>query len=345
MSKRTLRTLAAIVVGLVAILYFLETDDRQDMVTDGNLLLPDLKARINEVTAVVVTRAGDDQPTRVVNEEGQWLVAARDGYPASVGAIREVLLALADARIIEEKTSNPELYGQLGVQGPGVDGGESIELVLTTPDSDYRLIVGKSAQQSYRYVRIADAVPSFLIDRNPEIPDSPGDWLRQEIVDIDASRVRTISIVHADGDTIRISKESKDLTDFSVDNIPDGRELSYASVANGIAGALADLTLDDVRRHADGNPIATTTYETFDGLRITISAVEDDDTDWIGFSADSFAIETEDEGDGEEPASEEPDASQEAADINARVAGWQYRLPDFKKNTLMRRWDDLLKSE
>ena len=38
------------------------------------------------------------------------------------------------------------------------------------------------------------------------------------------------------------------------------------------------------------------------------------------------------------------DVELEVIDINDRLSGWQYRLPDFKKNLLTRRWDDILKA-
>jgi hypothetical protein len=38
------------------------------------------------------------------------------------------------------------------------------------------------------------------------------------------------------------------------------------------------------------------------------------------------------------------DEAKERADaINARVEGWEYRVPDYKAELLTKRWDDLLK--
>ena len=39
------------------------------------------------------------------------------------------------------------------------------------------------------------------------------------------------------GETIVIEKSEREQTDFDVSGIPDGRELTYATVGNGIAGA------------------------------------------------------------------------------------------------------------
>ena len=53
--------------------------------------------------------------TQTVDKE-TWTVAERDNYPADTGRLRKLLLELAEARLLEEKTSNPELYDRLKVE-------------------------------------------------------------------------------------------------------------------------------------------------------------------------------------------------------------------------------------
>lgn len=355
MSRKGLRTLAVIVVALFAILYFVETDDVGK--PTSALLVPDLKSRLNDVTAITVERAGEDAPIEIQSSEAGWRVPGRGGYPASVAKIREALLAIADAEIVEEKTSNPERYGQLGVQGPDADGADSTLITMTTPDVSYALILGKSAPGGFRYARIPDEARSVLIDADPQLPQSAGEWLLDDVLDIKAAVVQSVVIEHADGETIRIGKSDRETTDFAVFDIPEGRELSYATVANGMAGALASLTLDDVRKDAGGAPVATATFETFEGLRIRAEAFEDGDDTWFRFAASESPAAPADAGQaagaddaetGEaeaEAESPEGEPAESAESINARLGGWQYLLPDYKKNLLLRRWDDILKTQ
>jgi hypothetical protein len=60
--------------------------------------------------------------------------------------------------------------------------------------------------------------------------------------------------------------------------------------------------------------------------------------------ADDVAI---DDTMAEEAADEAEDASVEelAADLDARHAGWQYKIPGYKANLIARRWDDILKAQ
>jgi stage V sporulation protein SpoVS len=154
--------------------------------------------------------------------------------------------------------------------------------------------------------------------------------LLPEIVNIGAEKVKTVTITHADGETIVVGKSDREQTDFDVSGLPEGRELSYATVGNDIAGALAGLELQDVRASINGAVAATAVYQTWDGLKITTQIIAEDEDAWVTFAAESTV--------------EESGASDAATEIRARVSGWQYRLPDYKKNLLTRRWDDILKS-
>lgn len=358
MNKRNVRSLAIACIALAVVLVVLQTG-KDDTSTGGSLLFPELKADINSITRVSVTRAGEDEATVISREADSWVVTSRDDYAADIGILRELLLALADAKLVERKTSNPDLHSELGLRDPAVEGSKGILLELQGAASEYRLIIGNAAQGGYRYARIADDPQSWLIDRNPRMPESPGDWLLDNIIDLKSAQVRSVTIAHPDGEEIHISKESPDATDFGVLNVPDGRELSYATVANGIAGALNALTLDDVRK---ANEVAadavTTTFDTFGGVRVIVNTLQADDENWISLRAEAAeqAPAADTEGEAGNETAQEDEATDEAEEasgegvespdaINARVAGWQYKIPDYKANQLTRRFDDILKAE
>jgi hypothetical protein len=326
MSRKHLRILAAVVVFLVLMIFVVERTDDLTPALQGQYLLPGLGDDVNKAQQIDILRPDADMLT-VRRESNRWVVATRDDYPADIGKLRPFIIALTEAKIVEEKTSNPEFYEKLGVGDPD-DGGNGTRVTVVGDDFAYSVILGEATQGKHRYARIPDGEASYLIDRKPQVPEEVGDWLTPDIVDVDSQRVQKVSIVHEDGETITIEKSSQDLTDFAVLDVPQGRELSYATVGNGIAGALSDLQLDDVRKATEGSALASTTFDTWDGLQVTARVVADGDESWVAFSA---AAESE-------PADQ-------AAGINDRLSGWQYRLPDYKKNLLTRRWEDILKSE
>jgi hypothetical protein len=325
MNSKNLRILAAVVVFLVLTILVVERTDDLTPSSQGQNLLPGFGDDANKTQQIHVSQADADALT-LRRESNRWVVATRDDYPADIGKLRPFIIALAEAKVVEEKTSNPELYEKLGVDDPE-NGGSGARVTIEGEDFSYSVILGESAPGKHRYARIPDGDASFLIDRNPQVPEAVGDWLFPEIIDIDSQSVQKVSIVHEDGETITIEKNSQDLTDFAVLDVPQGRELSYATVGNGIAGSLSDLQLDDVRKTSEGSASTSTIIDTWDGLRVNAQLIKDDDEFWVAFSATATS-----------------ENSDQAAEINDRLSGWQYRLPDHKKNLLTRRWEDILKS-
>jgi hypothetical protein len=328
MNRKAVPVLAALIAGLLLMLLVLRGNDGSDS-EPGQRLLPDFGSVANDTTMVMIQGPGDEDAITLQRVDDQWTVTSRDNYVADIGKLRQLIIALAEANILEQKTSDPARYERLGVDDPE-SGGKGTRVTVSGPDFEYAVILGDKTQAKYRYARDAAAAPSYLIDKDPALPASADDWLLPDLVDISAQRIQRVSIAHADGETIVIAIESEEQTDFSVLDIPADRELSYATVANGIGGALASLELEAVRPRIDAPATTTTGFLTWDGLTVTAEIVADGDESWIGFSAATSDVEST--------------ATDEIAAINQRLGGWQYRLPDHKKNLLVRRWDDLLKA-
>lgn len=323
MSGTTLRWLGFIVALLVVVLFLLESADQEGSVTDEGPLLPEMRAVLDDIDRIRVAAGGGGEPVIVDKQAQQWQVASRNGYPADVSHVRTTLLAMAEAGKIEQKTADPELHDRLGLGAPDTADGGGLLVEASAGDQVFSVLFG-DVQGDYRYARIADENQSWLIDRNPNIPASAADWLAPEIIDIDTEQVNTLVITHPDGETIRLAKETSDDEGFVVTDIPEGRQLSYATVADGIAGALNDLRLDDVRAAqaiADAEPV-TSEFVTFNGLTVVAEVYDSAGQKWLALQA---------QGDDES-----------AAKINAAVDGWQFRIADYKANLLTRRWEDIL---
>jgi hypothetical protein len=331
MNRNTLRLLVFVVAVLLAALFLIESGDDGDLPGAGTPLLPEMREFANDIDTITVTRAGQ-APLSIVKKDSTWVVPDRGEYPADIARIREVLLAMTEATVVEAKTANPELHSRLGVDTPDNETSKAVLISASAGDRSFDMIFGNVAQQNFRYARVADVEQSWLIDQNPEIPEDAGAWLRADIIDLDADRVKSVTINHPDGETISIGKESEEDSNFSVADVPEGRELSYSTVANGIGGALNDLDLDDVRPAVAADGAVVTRFETFDGVRINAEVFEDDGGKWVALSVHLPA----------DVVIENADEWQATAD---RVGGWQYRIADYKANLLTRRWDDILKSK
>ena len=350
MNKRSLLVVASITVVLVVLAVL--TQPQQETSTAGTgLLLAGLENSLNEVDEIQVVKAGSETVATLRRSDTGWSVAERDGYAADVGIIREALLALAEARNIENKTSNPDYYDRLGVEPIDSETASGIAVTVTRAGTSLpTIILGATVGTSYRYARRADEELSLLIDRDPEVPRETGQWLVADILDVRGTRVQAVNITHADGESVAIAKASREQANFDVAGVPEDRELQYPGVANVIGNALRELKLEDVRRlDASWEPVVTTEFKTFDGLVITARGFALDDESWLGFTASfdpqqavDFGTEAVEESlDAVDTGS---DPREEAERINSRTAGWAYRIPSFQYDQMTRHMADLLKA-
>lgn len=365
MNRKTFAILAVIVALLAGIAILSQQGgDTASIAGDsaGELLVPGLADRLEDITAIEITGAGNERLARIEQSGGQWVVAEQDGYAAATGTVSGLLIALAEARIVEEKTADPNFHSRLGVEA--VDSAEATGLKVTLTGGDgagFEVVLGDAYGDGQRYARLAASAQSVLIDRNPDVARDPSDWVRPEILALPSSRVQRVAISHAGGENLVIRKDARELTDFAVEDVPEGRELQYSGIANVTGSVLQNLNLDEVSRQpeAPGEVLATTEFRTFDGLVLTVTATaaeEEDGQPWLSFAARfdaeqalSFATDTVDDvaaadDSGAPPGEPAADATAEAAALNERLAGWRFRIPSYQYSQMTRRMDDLLRA-
>ncbi len=226
----------------------------------GALLMPQLSAQLNDITGVSL-RKGAAQPTVSLHRiKGRWTVAQRADYPADTPKLRKLLLALADARVIEQKTSDPANYATLGVGDPAAPDATGTEITITTASGSQILIVGKPSGGG-TFVRFAHEARSLLVAPGVFPEWEPRDWIDARLLDVKPADIRQIDVRPAKGPTARL---------------PDSA-----------FGALAGLRAEDVVPAADVDfsraSVATVTRT--DGSAITLSGALDGDKRWLQVDA------------------------------------------------------------
>ena len=350
MSTRTVAILAA---ALIVLLVLVIGGQRGGSAPTGAgaALVPDLDAALGEIERVTIVKANNETVATLEKRPDRWVVADKNDYVADAAKLRQALTALAEAHVLEQKTANAELYGRLGVEDVAGTAAAGISVALTASGRELpTIILGNAEGAKFRYARRAGEAQSFLIDRNPDVPRVAAQWVDARIIDVRGERVREVTITHADGEVVKLSKESSELANFDVATVPQGRELSYPGVANVVGNALRELNLEDVRPSAEPAEGEQTVveYRTFDGLVVRIVGVEREDENWITIEASAdpaqaAAPPAAAPADGAAAAPPAADPSAEAERINAKVGGWRYKIASFQYDQMTRRMADLLK--
>jgi hypothetical protein len=314
---------------IVAIAFWLSSrGQRSDLVTAGQPVLEGLKASVNDVTELRLAK-GDGTRVTLRKQPNAWTVVERE-YPADSGKVRKLLLDLGALTVVEEKTSDPASYERIGVEDVKSAKAAGTQIEAVTPKKTYGLIAGRSSGMKSTYVRVSGTPKSLLASPQIMADANPKQWLDRNVVDIPEARIKEVAVTPASGPAYTVSREKKEQTDFTVSNIPKGRELSSASAANGVAGELVSFTLDDLRKAPDAAPASkpeTATFRTFDGLEVVLTGQKDGDRRYVSLAPRSTAQET----------------ATEAQTLEARVKGWQYEIPGYKYDQLFKPLEDLLK--
>jgi hypothetical protein len=305
----------------------------------GQPLIQGLTAAINDVTRLRVVEAGDKPAVTLVRDQDGWHVAERSDYPADVARVRETLIKLAEATLIEAKTANPERHAALGVEDVAKPDAKGLRVEIDGK-LPAKIVVGTfSTQGNGTFVRRNDEAQSWLAKGNLVVDRNVSNWLAKDIVDIASDRVMRVEIVRG-GASFAVAKESPEQTSFSVEHLPAGRELVSEYEANGIGSVLAGLKFDDVAKAEAVVPDPTSTlvatFETFDGLIVEVTGFSSEgkhyasvkaivDPDRAALAAKAAQLnavadhQRETEPQGDEAVTEKPDAKAQDADAPLAV--------------------------
>jgi len=212
--------------------------------------------------------------------------------------------------------------------------------------------------------------PALLVSGDLVADTRLTSWLDTTLLNIPRDRFGAARFTWGDGETLEIVPDPSEEDGLMITEAPEGKESKGTVALNPARTALAGLRFDDVARAEDidfeGASRATAEFFTEHGLKVTVETVElpsegspDETRVWARFSAahapdaspapaaaDEPAVEgseePSDEGaaDGEVPSPEE--LADEAAELEARLSGWAFALPQWKTKALRMRTADVV---
>jgi hypothetical protein len=274
-----------LIAALVAICsaFYLTTQRNPARETEGGAaLLPSLANDLNAVTAVTV-RKGSATPTLTVHKTGnQWSVAERADYPADVAKLRKLLLSLRDARIIEEKTSDPARFVSIGVEDPVEPAAAGTEVTVVGPADKHSVIVGKPVGEGNFVRRVGDN-RSYSVEPAITLETEPRFWIDSQLIDVPVALIQSIEVKPAAGAGYTVHRLNPADGTFSLDGVPAGRKPLDGHALAPAPTTLAGLTAEDVSPSGDidfghsSEAIATLT----DGNIIALTGTAIADKHWI----------------------------------------------------------------
>ena len=338
-------------------------------------LLPQLRGHVNDVSGITVTGAGDKVVATLARGKDGWTIAERSGYPADIGPIRELLVKLDRATLVEPKTEDPKRYRDIGVDDVKDPDAKGVRVDLAGLAAPVRLIVGTFGASSGTFVRRDDEAQSWLASGNLDVPKTVAGWEKRDVVDLPAARLASIALRSPDGGKLDLYKEHADDASFKVADVPAGRKVEQGK-AETVAAALSGLRVDDVAAAKDAPPperAHQAQYAAFDGVGVDAVAWTGDGKDYAQFTAKlDRAAARKQIGDDQARAKSAYDAavaahadhtpakplavSDPAADMQSRLdalgkevdamnragSGWTFVLPSYVFDAMTKTTNDML---
>jgi hypothetical protein len=305
------RFIVLLVAALVAITAALYLSTQRNVVREvhGLPLLPALASKLDSVTSLSVLK-GSTTPSVTVHKQGeQWTVAERANYPADVAKLHKLLLALSDAKIREEKTSDPANYSIIGVEDPTKPGATGAQIELLAKDAKLDVIVGKPIDQG-NFVRRAGEKSSYIVEPGISFEAEPRFWIDTRLLNFSEDKIQSIQFKPDAGSAYTVrrvtgapaaapppgatpapapaaSPAEPAASKFVLDGVPSGRQAADSNTLAPSPSAFSNLNDDDVAPIADidfSKP-STVTLTLSDGSVITLTGAAVGEKRWIQVAA------------------------------------------------------------
>lgn len=281
MKNATLIKMAALAGGLLLAVALLNKrgTPADSALSQDALLVPGLSSQLNDVNGITLTGASDTPIITLKRSENGWVAASINNYSADIDKIRDYLLKLSQSKLREAKTANPDLYGKLGVEELKRADAKGIQIELLGLKQPVKIIMGSTAGQGGEgvYVRKPDEKQSYLASGQIRPEASVNSWIQADILNIPASRIKSVSVTPSNGDPVVVQKNVAEDSDWAVQNVPKGKTLSSPSVGNALAGTLETLRLESVlpAKEAEvGSESYKSRFLSFEGIQVDVTAWE-----------------------------------------------------------------------
>ncbi|MDF1588878.1 MAG: DUF4340 domain-containing protein [Gammaproteobacteria bacterium] len=345
-------TILLIITVVMVILMLITIQGPSDNNDDYSLLFPDLFEQLSDVDTLKF-KSSQDEFTLFKKDE-DWYIKERWNHPADFNLVKRALIDIAESKILDRKTANPEQYPILGVEGAD-NGGSSLLVTLLSGDKEMASLiignereVGQTAGPRQFYVRRDGEERTWFVEGYLNLNRFMINWIKSEVVNIARERIAQVNIIQPNGDTATlVNTGAKDK--FGTPTALDKTVFKYDQLGYDIAGTLFQLRMEDVQPIAEFSrgdaEIVIAEFITFDGMKVTTETSFIDGQYFTTFNAefDPALVKTAPEDiQALDVLKSADDVNKEVAKLNKDLQAWAYRFGGFVGTNLMRAKADIV---
>jgi hypothetical protein len=290
--------------------------------------LPGFTATVKDAASIHVVNHDGAFDVTFTPDKG-WVLPGRGNYPADFDQVRHTLIGMATLQTVAPKTARADWLHYLNLDAPPK--GNGIEIDVKNKDGALigSVITGNSEDlgdpngTQGLFVRKPDSNQAYLA-RTAYVPHGDvGSWLFTKVLTLGNTRLQEVVVTPVKGPAFGVSRASAAVQIFTLINAPK-KGSPNSQMINSIPFAIANFSIADAKPAMAGDfakPVKVVA-RTFDGLLISFDLSPQGSDVWTRFSASTA------------PGAK-PDTVKEADQINARAAGFEFKLPAEKGSALM----------
>lgn len=248
-----MKVLIGLLILIAGLAYWVSVSQNQ-LVTTYQPLIPAWQQGdepINAIDQVSLTK-GSEQLVLTKNSDN-WLI--NGGFYAAIEPLFDLMQALKSAEIIEAKTANPEKHAQLEL----AEGDLKVSL-FQDGALKHAFYIGKQSTAGLTFVRLVDEDQTYTVKGLAPISFDADKWSLKTVVDVAAEAVNEVTIKPAQGDTIKVIRNTENAA-LQLADMPNGFKLKPNAYLDQLVGGLSRLMIDEALP-AESSPLATAEGET-----------------------------------------------------------------------------------
>jgi hypothetical protein len=332
---------ATTIVALVlAAIVHSSTTQRSLGQVEGRPMIPELRRQASALGSIELSKRG--RTLTLARNGEQWSIKERSGYPMQADKVRALLVQLTNAELAEPKTAAKDRWPMLDLEDPAAAEAKSglVRLLDASGKPMGEIIVGKRRMNAFGtgrngvYVRRPNETQTWLASAEPNVTLDVKDWVDPVFFKMDAEKIKRVTVAHPSEAPIVVEREGEPGKGgkFVLKSVPEGLKIKESAGVEQIALSLGSVELEDIRKLDKtpvGEAVAVITAESGDGLTVTLRLRRDGKPDeaWLSLSAT---------GEGE--------AKKAADEINAKAAGWEFKIPKWKADQIGKRAADIFET-